>query len=255
VYDFGKDPDEAVKNDPIAFKKLIKKPTPIYDFIIDKAVKKYSQGDVFSKKEVAAEVIPLISSIQNPIVKSHYFKKLGTILEVDPDSVLSLATKYVKTQDSKQNKQFINKQKPQKNREELVEEYILSYILKQKNPHIVLAQTGNILGEEDFESPPLRKIFASVLTTDGGNFSIYEFTEALDPELKETCDTLFLSDASMYDGFLETDFEKSIYELKKISLKRQIRKNLDLLERDGENDQIAKLTEELTKVEKKLVVM
>jgi hypothetical protein len=59
----------------------------------------------------------------------------------------------------------------------------------------------------------------------------------------------------MYDGFLETDFEKSIYELKKISLKRQIRKNLDLLERDGENDQIAKLTEELTKVEKKLVVM
>jgi DNA primase len=132
VYDFGKDPDEAVKNDPIAFKKLIKKPTPIYDFIIDKAVKKYSQGDVFSKKEVAAEVIPLISSIQNPIVKSHYFKKLGTILEVDPDSVLSLATKYVKTQDSKQNKQFINKQKPQKNREELVEEYILSYILKQK---------------------------------------------------------------------------------------------------------------------------
>jgi DNA primase len=113
VYDFGKDPDEAVKNDPIAFKKLIKKPTPIYDFIIDKAVKKYSQGDVFSKKEVAAEVIPLISSIQNPIVKSHYFKKLGTILEVDPDSVLSLATKYVKTQDSKQNKQFINKQKPQ----------------------------------------------------------------------------------------------------------------------------------------------
>jgi len=76
----GKDPDEAVRTDLQAFKKAISRPIPIYDFLIKVAQKKYSEDTSFDKKKIGEEVIPFIERITNPIVRSHYVKKISSIL-------------------------------------------------------------------------------------------------------------------------------------------------------------------------------
>jgi len=83
TFDFAKDPDEAIKKDPQKFKKIIQKPMPIYDFIIDFSLKKNQGKDAFSKKNIGDEVVPFIAEIKNPIVKSYYVKKLANVLEVE----------------------------------------------------------------------------------------------------------------------------------------------------------------------------
>ncbi|KKP49446.1 MAG: primase protein, partial [Candidatus Roizmanbacteria bacterium GW2011_GWA2_33_33] len=82
VIDFAKDPDEALKKYPDKFKKLIAKPIPIYDFLIETAQKNYPEESAFAKKKIGEEIIPMIEKISNPIVRTFYMKKLASILEV-----------------------------------------------------------------------------------------------------------------------------------------------------------------------------
>ncbi len=80
--DYAKDPDEALKKDQTKFKKLIAKPMPIYDFLIETAKKKYPEETAFAKKKIGEEIIPMIEKITNPIVRTFYIKKLSNVLDV-----------------------------------------------------------------------------------------------------------------------------------------------------------------------------
>lgn len=89
-FDFAKDPDEAVHKDPIKFKRAIKNSVPFYDFIIDLSQRKYSAHDAYGKKQIAEEVAVFIEKIKNPIVQSHYVKKIASILDVSEASIEAL---------------------------------------------------------------------------------------------------------------------------------------------------------------------
>ncbi len=87
IFENGKDTDESIKNDPIAFKKSMKKDIPVYDFIFSKTFSSFEKDKVYGKRKIASELLPIFTRISNEIVKEHYLKKLSLELGVSLEAL------------------------------------------------------------------------------------------------------------------------------------------------------------------------
>jgi len=253
VFDFGKDPDEAINKDLEKFKKTISRPTPIYDFLIDLAQKKYPGNDAFSKKMVAQEVAPLIGRIKNPIIQSHYIKKISSILDVSEGSVSLL----IRRIGQKAKTKFFIKTKNEKtqsvDRELLIEKYLLSIIFQSENPHSIAKSIFNDLALDELILPSYQKIVNVLFDYEklAKKFDLKEFVGKLSPALIAVFDEIYLF-ASGQVEFETENIKKLSLETKRLSLKRRI---TSLVNRSGENnerEETKELCRRLNEVEKTL---
>lgn len=253
--DFAKDPDEAIKTNPSAFKKILKKPLPIYDFIINYSVKKHGDKSPYSKKNIGNEVIPFLINIKNPIVQSYYIKKLSEILEVDQKAIELLMKKEINQQKKKSQKIFFKKTS-EKDRYYLLQTYILSLIFQSDHPDELLKKIFSLLEVEDFSYPSYKKLLQAfldfkktILEKELEKKSWREkFNLFLPKELLPVFDQLLLFDIAIFEEKpVEKELEKILLEFKKLSLKKRIKEKTDNVE------EVKKLTKILFSVEKKLV--
>ena len=100
-----KDPDEAIKKNPSAFKRAIKNDIEIYDFFISKLISENDINTAGGKKAVTDEILPLVSAIQNEIVKEHYLKKLSKDLDTSYESIV----RQLENKSEEKNDKFIQK--------------------------------------------------------------------------------------------------------------------------------------------------
>lgn len=250
----GKDPDEAVRKDIFLFKKDLKNSMPIYDFLIEEAKKKYPEETPFSKKKIADEVLPFIERINNPIVKSYYIKKIAQFLGVDEKSVEELILRIKKNKKQKTVSFSKNQFLKTKERELFLEKYLLSYLFQNDDPFYLSKTIFKILSVEDFSFLSFQKILKVFLDYQNKNqekkFILNEFVKELPLELKKVFDEVYLY-SSIDEGFLDNkNIEKLLLEIKKNSLKRQIKKMLE--DQDNNQDRLKSLNEELKRVEKNL---
>lgn len=222
-FNFAKDPDEAIQKDPIKFKDSLKKNIPLYDFLFDIAIKNNPGNDPFSKKRIAMDIVPSIEKIKNPIIKSHYVKKLTNILEVDEESINFLIKK--QTQNIKQTNRFKLKQDNQfsENRELMVQKYLLSILFQDQDMLGLAEKIFAIVQPEDFSILSYQKIIKLFLQykSEIKEFSLDNFIKNLPKELQPVFDEIYLS-ASIESDFKENNIEKLAYEIKKSSLKKTI---------------------------------
>lgn len=213
VLNNAKDPDEAIKSDPIAFKKALKESVGIYDFMIDKFVAQKNIDTADGKKDITDNLLPLFFNISNEIVKEHYLKKLSKILDVSYESLL-------KETDKHQNKNMEDKITiPQKNKRperEVVEEFVLALILQSKNPKEILELNQEFLNAYEFETEGLGKLFKAVIEYFDTNDKLDEkkFVGNLPKELVSAFDVCFLYPLSKY-GLDESDEVKYSQEITK----------------------------------------
>ena len=249
----GKDPDEAVRTDLVEFKKAIKKPIPVYDFLIDTTKKKYPEESSFDKKKIADEILPFLERITNPIVRSHYIKKIASILQVSEGSVESMIQ-----QIKRKKRQFVSfrtaaKSKSKEEREVLIEKYLLSYIFQSEDPYQKLKIINSLISPEDFLLPSHQKISQILLIDDlKKKFNLKNFVARLSAELREKFDELFLFASSENDLNTE-NISKLAHEIKRYSLKRKIKNILDSKEEsEGRKKDLLLLSGKLKEVEKTL---
>lgn len=253
---FAKDPDEALHKDPIVFKKALQKPVPIYDYLIDVAVKSHSSEDAFDKKEAADEVIPFISDIENPIVKSHYIKKFSDLLDIEPQSIDLSIQRHRRAQKEKSGLKIFRKEK-EKNRYEILQQYVMSSLFQNSSPPRLYQRFAETLHQDDFTNTSYQKLLEKLQEEkDNKNFDINAFAAALPPEQRGVLDTVFLLDITMFpEELTEKNFEKSVLELKKISLKLKIKKYMTTNTTKDESVNLNKITKQLTDIEKRLAVL
>jgi len=252
--DFAKDPDEALKKDPEKFKKLISKPIPIYDFLIETAQKRYPEESAFSKKKIGEEVIPIIEKISNPIVRTFYIKKIAGVLEISENTVenLVLQLKRKKTQIS------LNKIKYNKpvedNRELTINKYVLSILFQSEDPNSIYRNVFEILKPEYFLHPSYQKISRLFFKEVEKNtkLDINDFGKKLPDELRSIFDEIFLFASTDHDLSNES-LDRLIYEIKKYYFKREIKNILSEEETEEKKEQLKKISENLKEVEKKLI--
>ncbi|MCX7881128.1 MAG: DNA primase [Patescibacteria group bacterium] len=253
VIDFAKDPDEAIKKDGERFKKLLKKPIPIYDYFISQAQKKYSDDDAYSKKKLAEETVVLIKKIKNPIVKSFYIKKIAEIVNLSEKSIENLIRKIEKEEKMKKRIFFNKKNSDLVNRDVLIQKYLLSLMFQSDDPFKIKEEIFKILEIDDFYFPVYQKILKIFFEFKKNDYNLKNFVEKLPEETKAVFDEIYLF-ATVEINFSEENFKKLIYELKRFSLKRKISQLLKEKNERNEEEidyQLKKLIKEISQVEKK----
>jgi len=251
----GKDPDEAIHKDINVFKKEIGKPVPVYDFLIDIAQKKYPPENAFNKKKIGDEIVPYLLRINNPIVKSHYIKKISILLEVSEESVESLMNRLKKKKKAQTDYRTSFKIQKGETRELILEKYLISLIFQSENPYKITDKIFAIIHPDDLLIPSHRKIMQIFLDKEKtlrDKYQVNSFASLLEPELKAIFDELYLY-AAVEDREKDYDVERLSFEIKKYSLKRQLEKILE--EKDDtveKKERLVAITGNLKEVEKKL---
>lgn len=259
TFDFAKDPDEAIRKDVALFKKTLQKPLPIYDFLIGLAQKKYPEDDPFNKKKIGDEVMPYVERIQNPIVQSHYVKKLSEILKVSEGSIYSLMKRLrLKKKQSSMFVPLTNKGK-ESTREMILQQYILSLMLQNENPYQCAEKLFVILTPSDFSFGSYQQICSTFLEFQKKfteRFQLSEFVNTLSSELRPVFDEIYLF-ASSELGFENEHIEKLAYEIKRFAIKRHINNmvNVDGGDEGVKQKELSALTGQLKEVEKKLMTL
>ncbi len=254
MIDYAKDPDEALKKDPAQFKKLIAKPIPIYDFLIETAQKKYPEESAFAKKKIGEEVIPMVEKIGNPIVRTFYIKKLAGILEVSEVTVENLISQ-LKRKKKQLSLNKIKYNKPVEDSRELtIDKYILSVVFQSEDPKEIYHKFFNVLKPKYFLHPSYEKISRFFFDEIEKNkkVDINQFGKSLPDELRPIFDEIFLF-ASIDHNLSDASLDRLIYEIKKYYFKREIKKLLSEEESVEKKKQLKKISEDLKEVEKKLI--
>ena len=254
--DFAKDPDEAVRSDLVKFKNALKAPVPLYDFVLNSVISKYSLSEPFGKRKIGDEMVGYIEKIKNPIVQSHYIKKLASLLDVG-ESVINGLVRKIKYKETQ--KQFYrdDKLKEKKdNREVVIQKYLLSFVFQSEKPYKIMTSLAEIINSADFSLPVFQKIWENFLAFHQSNpqeFNIHEFVERLSPEVKPAFDEIFLF--ASHEPLSETDnIVRVAYEMRRAGLKRKISEILDNEDEiDKEKkEKIRQLNQQLNQVEKML---
>lgn len=131
----GKDPDEAIRSNAIAFKKAVKNDVSVYDFLLEKALSRFDKKLAEGKKQISDELLPFFGNIDNEIVKEHYLKKLAGELDTSYDAVVRQVERLEKKQlDSS----LTIKTTQKRERLEILEEYLLALIIQHQNLKTIL---------------------------------------------------------------------------------------------------------------------
>lgn len=259
----GKDPAECIDFGSHFWKQSVEKAVSIYDFIIDNACEKYDSKDISGKKKISDEVIPFLAKIQNPIIASHYIKKLSSLLAVSEESVDTALDQYIRKLNLKIDDVKVDKTK--KDRSELLEEHFLSLILQSEIVKEMLKVALEIVTVDDFRVLPIMTILKLLrdYLAQNDKFDIKLFNELITPEIANVFDRSYLADMGSFSSDpkqLEKEILKTAKEIKKISLRRMITQistkihQIDNKQNGGETGKFAQnlkeMFQELNKLEK-----
>lgn len=163
VLEDAKDPDEALKNNPIVFKKALKENTNIYEYLINLYVLQNSQNSIEGKRKITDVLLPLLSQISNEIVKEHYLKKLSSDIDTSIDSLNKELDKFQKVKADEKIVPPVDGQKDKRPRREILEEYLLALIIQSHNPKFVIEENKEILFQYKFQTQSFAKIIEALL--------------------------------------------------------------------------------------------
>lgn len=258
LLNFAKDPDEAVRKDFVQFKKTIKKPQPIYDFFIDLAIKNNPEETAFAKKNIVEEVAGIIDDIVNPIVREFYIKKISNLIGLSEKTIDQYFRHRRLAEKQKKTFSLSLKRKETEKREAVLEKYLLSQLLQENFTSKALPEIFSILEEKDFIIPAHGKIFTHYINYQQEIkkdkekiFNIKSFISQLDQVLVPVFDEIYLYSA--YRNEENLDLEKVIYEIKKQSLKRQIKELLKEEKKQEDEKKLKELNRLLSEIEKKMI--
>ena len=246
----GKDPDEAVRENQGSFKKAIEKAIPIYDYFLRSAAGRFDPTTVFGKRKISDELLPILATIENVIVQSHYIKKLAGVLDTSVEAV-SEGLRRSTSSRVKKNEGIAKPKETPVTRSEKLALYILALILQGDTKEWYQEFVGSIDGN-DLGHPAVGKVLA-MLGQEGPktNFSVESFAKTLPSELVAAFDEAFLWDvgAVLEDSKRRVlEWQRALRELKRDILHRKIK---DLTKQGGESPQVelAKLTGVLKQLE------
>lgn len=237
----AKDPDEALQKEPGLFKKAVREDVNAYDYLLASLLKKYDPESAENKRLITDEILPLISDIQNEIVKEHFLKKtanaIGSSFESIGREMVRIGRKELPRVEIKQ---AIHK--PDK--DEVLEEYLLSLIIQSDKPKELLEKSVQILAGSMPKDRARQKILYHLLDhfvhTD--SFDSKVFTNILPGELIESFDSSVLFPLPHIEDqkSLEAEVEKVSQKLKKLYVRAKmtdISREIKLKEKEGKDQE------------------
>ncbi len=218
-----KDPDEAILADKEWFKERLRKTIPVWDFIINSALKKEKKLDAFSKKRVLNKVLPFLMKIDNEVVKNHYLQKLARTLKVSLESVLMEADK------SNQRIASVLAEPTRQvslTRRELIEEYLVGLIANSPERRKFFKDNRGLL--KLIKTLRFKKIIGLMKKSLKTKFNPKTFNAKLAEELRPIFEKAYFDCSHEWlEAKIEIELVDAVKELKKLDLQER-RKELSL---------------------------
>ena len=157
------DPDEIVARNRDEWAQLIENAKPIVTHVMETLAAGQNVNDPKVKNQIAAQVLPLIEDLPNPLERDTYRQQLARMLRVDERALVGTQTEVPQVKRTRRTEQTPQKQVVSKEKialtvssSKMVEEYIVGVLFRR--PELIyrldrlLQQYGLIsLSAEDFE--------------------------------------------------------------------------------------------------------
>lgn len=219
-----KDPDDAARGNPEEYKKSINNSIGIWDFLINQVFNKHDQSTGNGKALISKEIKPLLAQINDKIVQAFYIEMVARKLSVPVEVV---AAEVSKENNNTVNSAVVNNTtKLTKNRRQLLEEKLLVNLIEKDSNLLQNKETVDLI-KTDF----VKKII-SFINKNG---------LPLPRELNEKYAEMVLENSDPDDVSLLTK------ELTKISLKERQEELGEQIKKQGENDDLLKEFDQLSK--------
>jgi DNA primase len=230
----GKDPADAVAEDPEIWKKAVQNAIYVVDYLFNTAFTRYKQTDPIGRKKIAAELLPVIKRIPDDIERNTYIKKLAKGLGVDESSITSALQKVhqgkPQTEATPKPAPFVSRRTRAnvQNRRDEMETNIIGLLMEY--PHYLDFAVG-LLAADDFVGEQEGKDYATMLKywKKEGKLSEKEFIASLKEKDRERFNLYAISAENNFADFDEEKKAEEIYfgvkRLKKHALdakKRQL---------------------------------
>lgn len=254
VADLGsyKDPDEAVKDSPEKFKKIISEAIGVYDYLIKSACTRFDPETGVGKSKISKELLPVLSEIDDSIVQAHYVKVLADQLGVSEEAV----SKGLIENGLPQNDEVKTDLKQTTDRRSLLESRLVTigFVDDQsvfENPEYMGLIEGNV--NKKLADCAIKEMKKSK------ELDLNSFKDSLPAELIEGFSSLIMSEA-VYGENVDYEKEKRVVfrELKMLKLKKQLQelgKEISRLENQSEPSELEDKQKEFEKTANKLSVL
>ncbi|MBP9718859.1 MAG: DNA primase [Candidatus Levybacteria bacterium] len=220
----GKDPHDAIIADSFVFKQSVKHDVGVYDYLIDQTVKKYGVKSAEDKKHISDTILPLLQGIENEIIKEHYMRVLATNLDTSYESIDRQIEKGKQLQSVEK---IVQIAKEKKNRDEMLESYVLALVLQSPVPKDAVTALEHILTRDFPKERAVQKILIALIVhfEIADTIAIHAFGNNLPQELIKTYDTAFLYPIPKFvtDEEYITEVKKAAKELKLVSIRSQMK--------------------------------
>lgn len=242
----GKDPDEALKINPIEFKKAVEQDISVYDFMFERTLKISSASTSEGKRKIAESLLPIIDDIKNAIVKEHYLRKLSVSIETTYESIVEELSKLTKKTIEEVAVESI---KNKRSREEILGEYLIALIFQAPDPLLCAKTAWSVLSAYIANTRAYQKLISYYLEyiekgVDPEQFSVSLPTEFLD--IYNTALLYPLPTFSEIDKYV-LEAKKTAEQLKSLYLKERMKElsaAIKTNEAEGRTNESEKMREE-----------
>jgi DNA primase len=83
----GADPDDIIRKDPAHWPQLVEKAQPLVDYFMHVVGQHADLSSAQGKAEVVAELVPLISELDDDIERQHYTQHLSRLVQIDEQTI------------------------------------------------------------------------------------------------------------------------------------------------------------------------
>ncbi len=252
----GKDADESIKNDPIAFKKAVQHDTGAYDYLLERAKAAYGVSSSLGKKQISDELLPLLAEIDNEIVKEHYLQLLGKTITTSVDALVRTIEKLKREKGLRVEDTVVV---AAASREERLEQYVVALLVQSPFVAMLLGGLEDFLREYTWYTPSLGKVLVHVqeyLKTHPQALA-KDSLVSMPEELVQSFDTCFLLPLSQFvtEANWQEEVQKTVSELTRLAIKARMKlvsEEIAQKEQEGKTEEIVALQEEFTRLSRLL---
>ncbi len=87
----GKDPDEAIREDPERFRQALAGARPVLDFLVELLPRRFDLSGAEGKSAAARDILPLLQALPDPVARGHYIQKVARTLGVAEEDLRAMA--------------------------------------------------------------------------------------------------------------------------------------------------------------------
>lgn len=218
-----KDPDQFAQKDAPGFKKAIAKSSNVYDYFIDSAIARFDPKTAEGKKKIGREVLPVLASITDDLVRAHYIGRLANRLDLEIQFVAEAVESKRGLGGEGGEKQTFDEETGV-NKSLSQEEYLLALVVGGET---LFGEMIGLLAPSDFANAQAGRFwkFLGDIIKSSKARNTKQIMAKLPQELGEFIDNLYLVQVSpeiLERDFLAREITKTAKMIRRDSLKRKL---------------------------------